>query len=84
MTRLQAAEEAIYQSAADPLVNWDLSDLATALRTGGFSIQAPLRLLAHEEERQITTAQLERWFTVSPAHERPSYATHLLQSLSHR
>lgn len=81
-TRLQTAEEAIYQSAEDPLVNWDLTDLETALHNGGFHIQAPLRLAWQEEERQLTAAQLERWFTVSPSHERPSYATHLLQLLS--
>lgn len=80
--RLHTAEEAIYQSAEEPLVNWDLPDLETALGASGFHLQAPLRLTSQEEERQITAAQLQRWFSVSAAPERPSYATHLLQWLS--
>jgi putative ATPase len=80
--RLRTAEEAIYQDADDPLVNWDIQDLESALRAAGFETQGRLRPEAQEEERRITAAHLARWFTSSTEGSRPSYASRLLTHLS--
>jgi putative ATPase len=80
--RLQAAEEAIYQRPDDPLVNWDVPELEAALLAAGFVLLSPGRCDRQEDERRITQAHLDRWLTVSPERERPSYARRLLCSLT--
>jgi putative ATPase len=80
--RLQAAEDAIYHDPDDALVNWDLPELEAALLTAGFQLQGKLRYDTQEEERQITTAQLARWFSVSAEATRPPYARRLLTHLA--
>jgi len=80
--RLQAAEEAMYHDANNPLVNWDLPEFEAALRTAGFQLLRQLRYETQDEERQITTAYLTRWFTVSAAATHPSYASRLRTHLS--
>jgi putative ATPase len=79
--RLRTAEEAIFQTPDDVLVNWDVPDLEAALLEAGFTLHAPLRAETQAEERRITAAQLERWLTVSTT-GRPSYARRLLACLS--
>ena len=82
--RLQNAEDAAYRAVDDPLVNWDASDLEAILRAAGFELRAPLCVETQDEERRITDDTLARWFggqTVA-TNRRPSYAQHLLNSLS--
>jgi putative ATPase len=81
-TRLQAAEEAIYQAPTDPLVNWDLPELEAALLAAGFRLQSHLRGITQEEEWRITTAHLTRWFSTAVESIRPSYASRLLTHLT--
>jgi putative ATPase len=59
--KVRAAEEAIYHDAADPLVNWDESDLEAALRESGFA-QVQVVVERQVEQRRITAGHLERWF----------------------
>ncbi|MBW4492224.1 MAG: AAA family ATPase [Oscillatoria princeps RMCB-10] len=76
--RLAVAEEAIYASESDPLVNWDAGDLRTAFETAGLAVEIEVsRSTAHTH---ITPALLERWF--ASAGTRPTYAAHLSRSLS--
>jgi putative ATPase len=85
--RLVEAEEQIYGASGDPLVNWDLADLRSALERAGFEDVA-----VHEEvqvvEMLISSATLDRWFATDPRatgsvhHDRPSYAQHLLHCLA--
>jgi putative ATPase len=79
--RLAEAEEAIYQVADDPLVNWSEADLAAACTAGGLSGVA----VTTEESRpevQITPAMLARWFSPVAAGERASYAQRLAALLN--
>jgi len=80
--RLQAAEDAIYQTPDDPLVNWDLPDLAAALQAAGLRLHTALAYETHTEERRLTAAHLARWFTVSASPGRPTYASRLRACLS--
>ena len=82
VARLQAAEEAIYDAADDPQVNWDSADLAAMLHTAGFELRAPLNVDVQEDERHLTAAHLARWFSRSAEGSRPSYAGHLLSHLT--
>ena len=82
--RLHEAEDAAYGAADDPLVNWDAADLEAIVRAAGFELPAPLGVETGDEERRITEETLARWFDAQPgaAHGRPTYARHLLKSLS--
>jgi len=82
VVRLQAAEETMYQTPTDALVNWDVPDLETALVAVGFTLISALQCDTQVEERRITAAHLERWLTVSMESERPSYASRLLTQLT--
>jgi putative ATPase len=80
--RLQTAEEAMYQTPDDPLVNWDLPELAAAMHAAGFVLPGPLRHEMQEEERHITEASLVHWFTLPTGGNRLSYARRLLTHLT--
>ena len=75
---LIAAEEAIYQDTADPMVNWSGEDIRLAF------IAAGLQTTVHEEseasELRITSAQLDRWFGGGDG--RPSYGQRLGSDLA--
>jgi len=73
--QVRAAEEAIYQDVADPLVNWSLADLEAGLQTAGLTIVSS-QTERQTEQRRLTAAQLGRWF-VPAGEERPSYAHRL-------
>jgi len=73
--QVRAAEEAIYQDVADPLVNWSLADLEAGLQTAGLTIVSS-QTERQTEQRRLTAAQLGRWF-VPAGEERPSYAQRL-------
>ena len=59
--KVAKAEEAIYNDASDPLVNWDEADLQAGLAAAGFTI-ATNQLAREKGQRRITAAHLERWF----------------------
>ncbi|HEX9115372.1 MAG TPA: AAA family ATPase [Anaerolineae bacterium] len=80
-SRLAEAEEAIYESAGDPLVNWQEDDLAQALAGAGFT-EIRVEPVASSSEVQITPALLARWFDPAPPGERPSYGTRLAERLA--
>ncbi len=82
LARWQVAEDALYQTPDDPLLNWDVPDLAAALEAAGFVLTAPLQCVTQTEERYLSTAQVERWCTPAAARDRASYAQHLLATLS--
>jgi putative ATPase len=79
--RLVEAEEAIYRQADDPLVNWQATDLGQALEAAGFE-EVAVEDEVLEDERLISAAALDRWFSDSEAGERPSYGQHLGQRLT--
>jgi putative ATPase len=82
VARLRAAEESMYQTPTDALVNWDVPDLEVALVAVGFTLVSALQCDTQVEERRITAAHLERWLTVSMDRQRPSYASRLLTQLT--
>ena len=77
---LVEAEEAIYLAGDDPLVNWQAADLAGALAAAGFE-EVAVEEEAHEDERLISAATLDRWFAAPGEGARPSYAQHLARRL---
>ena len=74
--RLAVAEEAIYEAAGDPWVNWDERSLAAALEAAGFS-DVTVDGVESTAEARIQSATLDRWFGVAPAGERPAYKERL-------
>jgi putative ATPase len=80
--RLAAAEEAIYQVADDPMVNWDVENLQAAFVSAGLEITCAVE--TETSQLRVTAAVLARWFgQVGEAEgRRPSYAQHLLRALS--
>ena len=82
VARLRAAEEMMYQAPTDALVNWDVPDLEAALVAVGFTLISALQYDTQVEERRITAAHLERWFSTAMERERPSYANRLLTQLT--
>jgi putative ATPase len=79
--RLAAAEEAIYNNAADPMVNWDASDLEHMLHAAGLS-ETQVVVETDSGQQRITAELLQRWFTIVETKGRPSYAQHLLRQLT--
>jgi len=79
--RLAQAEEALYAQEQDPMVNWDVADLVTWVRAQGLRAGDALEQDAALQV-VITPAMLGRWFAEVPAGGRPSYAQHLLRSLT--
>jgi putative ATPase len=73
--KARAAEEAIYQDAADPLVNWTAADIESGLRAGGLTA-VTTQVERQTERRRISAAELARWFAPQ-AGGRPSYAQRL-------
>ncbi len=77
--RWRQAEEAIYADAADPLVNWDETDLNDALSATGLTVT--MQSEVEETETPITAAMIERWFT--PVNSgRPAYIDRLAMLLT--
>ncbi len=75
--RVQAAEDAIYHDPDDPLVNWDVADLESALHAGGLAPQQ-VHVERYDEQRQLTADHLARWFEDEQSRAaRPSYAARL-------
>jgi len=76
--RWVAAEERIYTDPANPLVNWDETDLVQALEAAGLTVQ--LQVEPWITDRTLTPAVIQSWF--SDRTDPPSYATHLAASLT--
>jgi putative ATPase len=84
-TRLIAAEEAIYARGDDPLVSWDVDDLAALWEATNLRVE-----LASETEItevRVSAGLLSRWFgdaasDASVADGRPTYAQHLAAQLT--
>jgi putative ATPase len=74
-TKTRAAEEAIYQDAADSLVNWTAADIEAGLQAGGLT-PVTTQVERQTERRRISAAQLTGWFAPQGT-ERPSYAQRL-------
>src|SRR5690606_37529305 len=72
-------EDAIYQRADDPLVNWREEELAGWWAAAG--CPATVESEAEWTEVRITPALLARWFA-PVGEQRPSYAQHLVAHLS--
>jgi len=76
--RLITAEEAIYANSADPMVNWDSSDLQAAFATKRFAVEVDIERTVAEV--CITATLLERWF--ASAGKPPTYRDRLAVYLS--
>ncbi|HEY9626534.1 MAG TPA: AAA family ATPase [Coleofasciculaceae cyanobacterium] len=79
LQRLTAAEEAIYQNAADPIVNWAADQLLEQFQA---IVPAAMQLEHYATDLRITAALLDHWF--STGGDRPSYADHLRRSLAEK
>ena len=78
--RLVVAEEAIYASESDPMVNWDADELRVAFETAGLFVEVTTE--HSSTQMHITPALLERWFALTVAtKERPTYAKRLARFL---
>ncbi len=76
---LIAAEEAIYEDANDPMVNWDAGDLAAALDAAG--LETTTSLETETVATRLTSAQIDRWFGAG-GDGRLSYAQRLAARLT--
>jgi putative ATPase len=75
--RVRAAEETIFHDESDPLVNWDVADLQSALQAGGLEPEQ-VYVERHDEARTLTADHLARWFAADTIDDgRPSYAARL-------
>ena len=68
------AEEKIYTSPDDPLVNWDAADLCRRLQEAGLVATNPT-ILDLKRAQVLSVAALNRWMDTEDAH---SYASRLL------
>jgi len=80
-SKLQQAEESIYQDKADPMVNWDSITLQRDLEAIATCIQIDLE---HFKTSMLITPNLiEHWFsTAQKTQSRKSYRSHLEKVLS--
>lgn len=77
--RLIEAEEAIYNDATDPMVNWDAVDLVMWAEQAGLVVEQQSE--ADPSQMQISAALLQRWFGPA-AGDRPSYGQRLTMHLN--
>jgi putative ATPase len=80
VTRLTAAEEAIYTRSDDPLVSWDADDLAALWEPTGLHVE--LTSETEITEVRVSAALLARWFGDVSTDGRPTYAQHLAAHLT--
>ncbi len=77
--RVVVAEEAIYDDADDPLVNWDVEDVVAHFEHAGLAVEHAT--VDEKSDVQISEATVARWFGESSG-EKPSYAERLAATLS--
>ena len=77
--RVREAEEAIYATGDDPLVNWDAPDLAALWEAAGFT--AAWDVENETTEMRVTAGLLERWFAAA-GEGRPTYRQRLAALLN--
>ncbi len=78
--RWAAAEEALYDNEADPMVNWGAEALEQAILAAGFR-QAAVGVRVEQTELLVTRNQVERWFAPVEGEE-PRYLAHLRAHLA--
>jgi putative ATPase len=76
--RWQAAEEAIYQQASDPMLNWDAGDLERGFSENGLSVE--MQVETNNAPLYVTPDLLDRWFGTSET--KPTYSDRLQNQLS--
>ncbi len=76
-TQIVAGEEAIYNDATDPMVNWDETQLQTIFDKAGLT-HLELVLEIYPAEWRIGSAQIERWFGLNPNGGRLTFAQQLM------
>ena len=81
MEKLVAAEEAIYEDASDPMINWAEADLQSWADVAGLADVA-VRTDVCPLQQPITEDVIGRWFSVRPDTARPSYGQHLAAHLT--
>lgn len=79
--RWKDAEERIYADPADPMVNWNEHDLEKWF-TGNGLAEVRVEHIPYATQQIITENLLERWLEPGRRGNRPSYVSHLKQSLS--
>ena len=79
--RVREAEEQIYTAPDVALVSWLPADLEEAAGTAGFEGVA-VADQSQETDMLVSPDTIERWFATEPVGERPSYAQHLLRSMT--
>ena len=77
-TKLEQAEETIYNDPADPMVNWDQQDLESWFQAAGWMAEIDIEQVT--TETSISHAQIQQWFTSRK--NRPSYGDRLASTLS--
>ena len=70
--KLEAAEEAIYCNADDPMVNWDAAEAVTWATAAGFE-KVTAEPQPQTRPQWFSQAQVERWFAMETG-DRPGYA----------
>ncbi|WP_026102957.1 AAA family ATPase [Pseudanabaena sp. PCC 6802] len=73
------AEEAIYQQASDPMLNWDAGDLERGFTENGLSVQ--MEVETNIAPMYVTPDLIDRWFGTSET--KPTYSDRLRHKLSH-
>jgi putative ATPase len=74
-----AAEEGIYASADDPMVNWDAEELRAIAAEAGLTVES-LDVREATTQRLVSRATVDGWFSESRG-DRPTYAEHLTHRL---
>ena len=79
LTKVKKAEDAIYADETDPLVNWDVADLETAVQAANLDLHQ-LQTETETMQRRITKQHLNRWFNTEEMEgEKLSYRSRLKQ-----
>ncbi|MBN2532674.1 MAG: AAA family ATPase [Spirochaetales bacterium] len=80
LKKIQKAEESLYTSGSNTLVNWTEKDITGFLTGSGFQdVTAEIKI--YSEERRIRETDLKRWFTTGEK-ERENYGSELLKYLA--
>jgi putative ATPase len=72
----ETAEEALFGAADDPLVNWTPDRVAASI-TQSYGLTAKAFTVDFLGRRRLTAAEVEHWFRVAAAGERPSLGDRL-------